>query len=55
MERFILFRNGKVVGKFNSERTARLFFLELITIADFRDDDVVLVDLELDGKSIACY
>lgn len=55
MKRFGLFFNGKVVGSFKSERAARLRFLKMCAIADYECDSVVLVDLELDGKTIAEY
>lgn len=55
MKRFILFLNGKSVGSFKSERVARFRFLKLCCTIDFKDSTVVLVDLELDGKTIAEY
>lgn len=55
MKRFILFLNGKSVGSFKSERAARYRFLKLCAAIDFKDSTVVLVDLELDGKTIAEY
>ena len=55
MKRFVLFFNGKAVGSFKSERAARFRFLKMCAIADFECDSVVLVDLELDGKTIAEY
>ena len=55
MKRFILFLNGKSVGSFVSERAARYRFLKLCCTIDFKDSTVVLVDLELDGKTIAEY
>lgn len=55
MKRFILFLNGKSVGSFKSERAARMRFLKVCAKADYKCDGVVLIDLELDGKSIAEY
>lgn len=55
MPRFILFLDGKSVGSFRSERAARYRFLKLCASIDFKDSTVVLVDLDLDGKTIAEY
>lgn len=55
MKRFVLFLNGKSVGSFKSERAARYRFLKVCAMADYTTDSVVLVDLELDGKTIAEY
>jgi hypothetical protein len=55
MKRFGLFFNGKVVGAFKSERAARYRFLKMCAIANYECDTVVLVDLDLDGKTIAEY
>lgn len=55
MKRFGLFFNGKVVGSFRSERAARMRFLKMCAVANYEFDSVVLVDLELDGKTIAEY
>lgn len=55
MKRFVLFLNGKSVASFKSERAARYRFLKVCAMADYRSDIVVLVDLMLDGASIASY
>lgn len=55
MKRFVLFLNGKTVASFKSERAARYRFLKLCAIVDYECDSVVLVDLDLDGKTIAEY
>lgn len=55
MKRFVLFLNGKSVASFKSERAARYRFLKLCALANYECDSVVLVDLELDGKTIAEY
>ena len=55
MKRFILYLNGKSVGSFWSEYAARQRFLKLCAAIDFKDSTVVLVDLDLDGKTIAEY
>ena len=55
MKRFVLFLNGKSVASFKSERAARYRFLKVCAMADYKSDSVVLVDLMLDGTSIASY
>jgi hypothetical protein len=55
MKRFILFLDGKSVGSFTNERVARFRFLKVCAAIDLKDSTVVLVDLELDGKTIAEY
>lgn len=55
MKRFVLFFNGKVLASFQSERAARFRFLKACSICDYRYDTITLVDLELDGKTIAEY
>lgn len=55
MKRYMLFFNGKLVASFKSERAARYRFLKLCAIADFKTDGVVLMDMDLDGKTIAEY
>lgn len=55
MKRFILFKNGAVVGHFISERAARFRFLKVCQSSDFNKDDVCLLDLEDDAKTIAMY
>lgn len=55
MKRFVLFLNGKSVGSFKSERAARYRFLKLCAIVNYKNDVIVLVDLELDGMQIASY
>lgn len=53
MKRFIVFLNGKSVGSFNSERAARYRFLKLCASVDYLHDSVVIIDLDLAGKTIA--
>lgn len=55
MKRFILFKNGKAAGFFESERVARLRFLKVCEASDFESDVITLVDLELGSKTIAEY
>lgn len=55
MKRFLLFFNGRLEASFKSERAARLRFLQMCAIADYECDTVNLVDLDLDGKTIAEY
>lgn len=55
MKRFVLFFNGRVIGAFRSERAARLRFLKMCAVANYESDCVSLVDLDLDGKTIAEY
>lgn len=55
MKRFVLFLNGKSVASFCSERAARYRFLKVCAFANYVTDTVILVDLELDGKTIAEY
>lgn len=55
MKRFVLFLNGKLVGSFKSESVARYRFLKVCCMADYKSECVVLIDLELDGKTIAEY
>lgn len=55
MKRFVLFLNGRSVASFASECAARYHFLKLCAAIDFKDSTVMLVDLELDGKTIAEY
>lgn len=55
MKRYVLFFNGKSLGSFQSERAARYRFLKVCSCCDFRYDNVTLIDLELDGKTIAEY
>lgn len=55
MNRFVLFLNGKSVASFKSESAARYRFLKVCAMADYKTECVVLIDLELDGKTIAEY
>lgn len=55
MKRFVLFKNGKAVGDFMSERAARIRFLNVCRESPFMDDEVTLVDLDKDGETIAYY
>lgn len=55
MEKFVLFKNGKAVGFFMDERTARINFIEVCIDSIFDDDEVTLVDLDKNGETIAFY
>lgn len=55
MEKFVLFKNGKAVGFFMNERTARIKFIDVCIESILGDDEVTLVDLDKDGETIAFY
>lgn len=55
MERFVLFKNSKVVGSYDSVRVARFNFLRVCSSCNFQRDYVVLVDIDADGETIASY
>lgn len=55
MKRFILFKNGAVVGSFISERAARFRFLKVCSSCDFREDEIRLIDLDNDGSTVAVF
>ena len=55
MKRFALFRNGKAIGDYSSERVARFRFLKVCSASDFKEDVIQLLDLEDDAKVIAEY
>ena len=55
MKRYLLFENGDLVYSFISERVARFVFLKKCNSCDFQNDEITLVDLENDGKTIAFY
>lgn len=55
MKRFILFKNGKAIGDFMSEREARIKFLFACRQSSFMDDEVILVDLDKGALIIAHF
>ena len=55
MDRFLLIKNGKVIGRFKNEKSARISFLNVCEKSDYATDVVRLVDLDLDGNIIAEY
>lgn len=55
MKRFVLFKNRKVVGSYDSERVARFNFIRVCSSCNFQRDYVVLVDIDDDGETIASY
>lgn len=55
MKRYLLFKNGTVVGSFISERAARFRFLKVCSSCDFHKDEIRIIDLDDDGETIASY
>lgn len=55
MKRYVLFKNGKVVGSFINERAARFRFIKVCQSSDYRKDDICLLDMEDDAKTLAMY